>query len=109
MAIKRRAKIFENSAIPLFLGLALVGLLVGFRWFSNPPVIGTDGIVVVVIGFLYLLKVKFSRLRRGVGKPLDPTETTDIEQGGYTAGFVILAIGIFLVLLGNSAIVNPSP
>jgi hypothetical protein len=109
MASKRRAKIFDNSAIPLFVGLGLIGLLVGSRWFLNPPVMATDGIIVVIIGFLYLLRVKYSFLRRGIWKPSDPTNASEVESRDYTAGFVIIAIGVLLVLVGNSALVSPFP
>ena len=109
MAAKRGAKSFDKSAIPLFVGLVLIGLLVGSRWFLNPPVMATDGIVIVVIGFFYLLRIRFSLLRRGFWKNSDPTETTDVEPRSYKTAFVILAIGVFLVWLGNSAMVNPPP
>jgi hypothetical protein len=69
----------------------------------------TDGIIVVIIGFLYLLRVKYSFLRRGIWKPSDPTNASEVESRDYTAGFVIIAIGVLLVLVGNSALVSPFP
>lgn len=100
MATRRSAKFFDKSAAPLFFGLGLVGVVVGIRWFLNPPVMATDGIVVIVIGFLYLLRVRFGNLRRGFWRAPDPTKTTAVEERSYKTAFAIMVIGLFLVLLG---------
>ena len=109
MASKRNTKIFDSSTIPLFLALGLIGLVIGYRWLVNPPVMATDGIIVVIIGFFYLLRIKYSTLRRGFWRSADPTQSTDVEARSYKTAFAIIGIGLFLVLLGNSSLLSTPP
>ncbi|HYA27968.1 MAG TPA: hypothetical protein VEI95_04070 [Acidobacteriota bacterium] len=107
MASKKRSPIIDFAAVPLFIVLGLVGLLVGSRWFLNPANMTTDGAIVSAIGFLCLLRVKFSRLRRGVGTP-DPTET-DIGSRDYKTALALVLFGAALVLFANLGFETVTP
>ena len=108
MAANRKSSAVDFGAVPLFIVLGLVGLLVGSRWFLNPATMATDGAIVTAIGFLCLLRVRFSSLRRGVGTP-DPTES-DIGARDYKTALALILFGSALVLLANSALLtSPTP
>jgi hypothetical protein len=107
MASKRKSSIIDSSALPLFIVLGLIGVLVGARWLLNPPNMVTDGVIVSVIGVACLLRVKFSKLRRGFGSP-DPTET-DIGERDYRTAFALLFIGVMLFLIGNALTEHLAP
>jgi len=100
MATKRKFSIIDIGALPLFIVLGLIGVLVGARWFLNPPNMVTDGAIISVIGVGCLLRVKFSKLRRGFSSP-DPAES-DIGERDYRTAFAILCIGVMLFLIGNA-------
>ena len=107
MASKGKTSIIDFGAVPLFVVLGLVGLLVGSRWFLNPANMTTDGAIVTAIGFLCLLRVKFSMLRRGVGTP-EPTET-DIGARDYKSALALILFGAALVLLANTGFLTVAP
>ena len=107
MAAKRKSSIIDSGAVPLFIVLTLIGLLVGARWFLEPFNMLTDGAIISVIGLGCLLRVKFSKLRRGFGSP-DPTET-GIGERDYRTALLLAGIGAMLVLIGNSLIEHLAP
>ena len=107
MAAKRKSSIVDIGAVQLFIVLALIGVLVGSRWFLDPPNMVTDGAIISLIGVACLLRVKFSKLRRGFGSP-DPTETA-IGERDYRTAFALVCIGAILVLIGNALIEHLAP
>ena len=100
MASKRKSSIIDIDALPLLLVLALIGVLVGSRWFLDPFNLLTDGAILSLIGLACMLRVKFSKLRRGFSSP-DPAES-DIGERDYRTAFAILCIGVLLFLIGNA-------
>ena len=107
MASKRKSSIIDAGVLPLFIVLALIGVLVGSRWFLDPPNMVIDGAIVSLIGFGCLLRVKFSKLRRGVSSP-DSTET-GIGERDYRTAFALICLGAILVLIGNALIERLAP
>ena len=107
MASKGKSPIIDFAAVPLFIVLGLVGLLVGSRWFLNPANMATDGGIVTAIGFICLLRVKFSTLRRGV-TTADPTES-DIGARDYKTALALILFGAILVLLASAGFDNGTP
>ena len=107
MASKRRASFIDIGALPLFIVLGLIGVLVGSRWFLEPSNMVIDGGIISAIGFVYLLRVRFSALRRGVGTD-DPTGS-DVGVRDYKPAFALMFIGAVLVLVGNTLIEQGSP
>ena len=107
MASKRKSSIIDIGAVQLFIVLALIGVLVGSRWFLDPSNLLTDGGIISLIGLLCMLRVKFSTLRRGFSSP-DPTETAIVERD-YRTSIVLVCIGAILVLTGTVIIENLVP
>ena len=102
MASRQKSPIFDLGALPLFIVLALIGLLVGSRWFLAPANMVTDGAIISLVGLGCLLRVKFSKVRRGIA-PAEPIET-DIGERDYRTAFALVCIGAILVIIGNSLI-----
>jgi|GEM_PF-6342119 len=98
MASKRKFAIIDRGAVPLFIVLALIGVLVGSRWFLDPPNMLTDGAIISLIGLGCLLRVRFSKLRRGFSPP-DSTED-GIGERDYRTAFALICIGAILVIVG---------
>jgi hypothetical protein len=107
MASKGKSAIIDASTLPLLIVLVLIGILVASRWFLDPPNLLTDGVIVSLIGLGCLLRVKFSKLRRGVSSP-DSTETA-IGERDYRTAFALVFIGIILVATGIALIGQASP
>lgn len=107
MASKRKSSIIDIGAVQLFIVLALIGVLVGSRWFLDPFNMMTDGAIVMLIGVACVLRVKFSKLRRGFSSP-DPTET-DIGERDYRTAFALVGIGVIMFLIGNALIERLAP
>src|SRR5262245_40941384 len=107
MASKGKSSIIDLSAVPLFIVLALIGFLVGSRWFLDPPNMLTDGAIISLVGLACLLRVKFSKLRRGFSSA-DITET-EIGERDYRTAFALVFIGAILVMIGISWIGQWSP
>jgi hypothetical protein len=104
---KRKSSIIDIDALPLLLVLALIGVLVGSRWFLDPFNLLTDGAILCLIGLACMLRVKFLKLRRGFNSP-DSTETA-IGEPDYRTAFALVCIGAILVLLGNALIEHWAP
>ena len=107
MASKRKSSIIDIDALPLLLVLALIGVLVGSRWFLDPTNMLTDGAIISVIGLGCMLRVKFSKLRRGFSSP-DSTETA-IGERDYRTAFALVCIGVLLFLIGNALVEHLAP
>ena len=107
MASKRKTSIIDIDALPLLLVLALIGVLVGSRWFLEPFNLLTDGAILSLIGVACMLRVKFSKLRRGFNSP-DSTETA-IGEPDYRTAFALVCIGVILFLIGNALIEHGAP
>ncbi|MGH7817553.1 MAG: hypothetical protein ACREOR_09215 [Candidatus Binatia bacterium] len=107
MASKGKASIIDIGALPLFIVLGLIGVLVGSRWFLEPSNMVIDGGIVSAIGFVDLLRVRFSALRRGVGTD-DPTRS-DVGVRDYKPAFALMCIGALLVLVANALVEHGSP
>ncbi len=107
MAAKRKSSSIDVGTLSLFVVLALIGVLLGSRWFLNPANMLTDGAIVCIIGLGCLLRVKLSKLRRGFGS-LDPTET-GIGERDYQTAVALLCIGVTLILVGNAIIEHLAP
>ena len=107
MASRQKSPIFDIGVVQLFIVLAMIGILVGSRWFVDPPNMVTDGAIISLFGLGCLLRVKFSKLRRGVGSP-DPTET-GIGERDYRTAFALVCIGAILALIGNALIEHLAP
>ena len=107
MASKQKSSIIDIGAVQLFIVLALIGVLVGSRWFLDPPNMVTDGAIISLIGVACLLRVKFSKLRRGFSSP-DTTETA-IGERDYRTAFMLVCLGAILVLIGNALIEHLAP
>ena len=106
-ASRGKANIIDVGALPLFIVLVLIGVLVGSRWFLEPSNMVIDGGIVSAIGFFYLLRVRFSALRRGFGTA-DPTGS-DVDVRDYKPAFALMFIGALLVLVANALIEHGSP
>lgn len=107
MASRQKSSFFDIGALQLFIVLALIGVLVGSRWFLAAPNMVTDGAIISLFGLGCLLRVKFSRLRRGVGSP-EPIET-DVGERDYRTAFALVCIGAILVLIGTALIEHSAP
>ena len=107
MAAKPKSSSIDIGAVQLFIVLALIGLLVGARWFLDPPIMVTDGAIISLIGLACLLRVKFSKLRRGFSSP-ESTET-DIGERDYRTAFALVCVGAILVLVGSALIEHLVP
>jgi membrane protein DedA with SNARE-associated domain len=107
MAAKRKFSIIDIGAVPMFIVLSLIGILVGSRWFLDPPNILTDGAIISLIGLACLLRVKFAKLRRGFSSP-DTTET-DIGERDYRTAFALVVVGAILVMVGIALIQTTPP
>ncbi len=107
MAARQKSPIFDIGALQLFIVLGLIGILVGSRWFLDPPNMVTDGAIISLIGLACLLRVKFSKLRRGFGSA-DPVETA-VGERDYRTAFALVCIGAILVLVGNALIEHWAP
>ncbi|MGH7888200.1 MAG: hypothetical protein ACREPG_10055 [Candidatus Binatia bacterium] len=107
MAAKQKSSIFDIGAVQLFIVLALIGVLVGSRWFLDPPNMVTDGAIISVIGLGCLLRVKFAKLRRGMASLESPE--SGIGEGDYRTAFALVCIGAILVLVGNALIEHLAP
>jgi len=107
MASRRKSSKIDIGALSLYIVLGLIGVLVGSRWFLDPANMVTDGAIISVIGLGCLLRVKFSKLRRGFGSS-DPTET-GIGERDYLPAFALVCIGAILVLLGNDIVEHLAP
>jgi len=109
MALKDKSPIIDFGAVPLFVVLALIGLLIGSRWFLQPGNVMIDGAIITAIGFICLLRVKFSSLRRGTSTTdVDPTKS-DLGLRDYKTAFALLCIGVILVLLASAIAEQVSP
>lgn len=107
MASKKKSSTIDIGAVQLFIVLALIGVLVGSRWFLDPPNMVTDGAIISLIGLACLLRVKFSKLRRGSSSP-DTTETA-VGERDYRTALALVCIGAILVLVGNVLIEHVVP
>jgi hypothetical protein len=107
MAAKRNSSIIDLGTAPMLIVLALIGVLVASRWFLDPPNMLTDGAIVSLIGLACLLRVKFSKLRRGFSSP-DTTET-DIGERDYRTAVALVCIGAVLVIVGVTLIGEAPP
>jgi hypothetical protein len=107
MASKRKSAIIDRGAVPLFIVLTLIGILVGSRWFLDPPNMLTDGAIISLIGLACLLRVKFSKLRRGFSSP-DSTED-NIGERDYRTALALVCVGAILVMVGVALIEHSAP
>ena len=107
MAAKRKSSMIDIGAVPMFIVLALIGILVGSRWFLEPPNILTDGAIISLIGLACLLRVKFAKLRRGFSSP--ETTETNIGERDYRTAFALVVIGAILVVVGIVLIQSSAP
>ena len=107
MASRQKSPLFDMGAAQMFVVLALIGILVGSRWFLDPPNMLTDGAIISLIGLACLLRVKFSKLRRGFSSQ-DTTED-DIGERDYRTALALVCIGALLVIVGVSLIGNSPP
>ena len=98
MAAKCKSSIIDLGAVPMLIVLSLIGLLVGTRWFLDPPNMLTDGAIISLVGLACLLRVKFSKLRRGFNSP-DSTES-DVGERDYRTACALVIVGAVLVMVG---------
>ena len=109
MSPQAKSRVIDARSVLLFVVLGLIGLVLDLRWYHNPYMMIVDGAIAATIGFLSIVKQRFSKLRRGTASTLAPTEASAGVSSDFRTALFLIMLGSALLLLGKSTVDSISP